>query len=242
MRETRARRAIDQSVSSFVQNGTSDVAALRAQGPLPETAVELCAVARNLKAKDSSVYLGRRATETAIKALDARGELANARVVQFATHGLVAAETKELARSLAEPSLILTPPDKASVLDDGLLTATEVTQLKLDADWVVLSACNTAAPRGKGNAEPLSGLARAFFYAGARALLVSHWYVDSRAATLLTPGAFAQIKLEPTMPRSEAIRRAMLRVMNDDQRPPRWSAAAHPAVWAPFVLVGADRR
>jgi CHAT domain-containing protein len=65
---------------------------------------------------------------------------------------------------------------------DGLLTASEVTELRLNADWIVLSACNTAAGGEKGNAEALSGLARAFFYAGARALLVSHWSVDSYAA------------------------------------------------------------
>ncbi len=61
---------------------------------------------------------------------------------------------------------------RPSVPDDELLTASEVAQLKLDADWVVLSACNTAAG-DKPGAEALSGLARGFFYAGARALLVS---------------------------------------------------------------------
>ncbi|MFT5509378.1 MAG: CHAT domain-containing protein/tetratricopeptide (TPR) repeat protein [Hyphomicrobiaceae bacterium] len=233
-----ASRAVHRSVSSLVREGIGDVAALRAQGPLPGTAIELCSISRTLGASDADVYLGARATEAMVKTLNARGELARTRVLQFATHALVAAETEDLARSLAEPSLMLTPPDKASIHDDGLLTASEVMQLKLDADWVVLSACNTAAPRGKGNAEPLSGLARAFFYAGARALLVSHWYVDSRAATLLTTGAFAQMIADPTVQRSEAMRRAMLRAMKDDQRPQRWIAAAHPSVWAPFVLVG----
>lgn len=233
-----ASRAVHRAVSGLVHNGMGDVAALRAQGPLPGTAIELCAISRILNARDTDVYLGARATEAMIKSLDARGELAHTQVLQFATHGLVAAETEDLARSLAEPSLMLTPPDKASIHDDGLLTASEVMQLKLDADWVVLSACNTAAPRGRGNAEPLSGLARAFFYAGARALLVSHWYVDSRAATLLTTGAFSQLKAEPTIRRSEAVRRAMLIAMKDEQRPSQWTAAAHPSVWAPFVLVG----
>jgi CHAT domain len=110
--------------------------------------------------------------------------------------------------------------------------------LKLDADWVVLSACNTAAGSGAGNAEALSGLARAFFYAGARALLVSHWYVDSRAAVQLTTRAFAELERDPGIGRGEALRRAMLATMYDAGRPRAWTPAAHPAVWAPFVVVG----
>ena len=100
--------------------------------------------------------------------------LADYRVVYFATHGLVAGDVK----GLAEPSLALTLPQPPSDIDNGLLTASEVAQLKLDADWVVLSACNTVAG-DKPGAEAMSGLARAFFYAGARALLVSHWSVAS---------------------------------------------------------------
>ena len=79
--------------------------------------------------------------------------------------------------------------------DDGLVTASEVAQLKLSADWVVLSACNTIAG-DKPGAEALSGLARAFFYAGARALLVSHWAVDSNAATQLTTVTFDYLKVD----------------------------------------------
>jgi len=95
----------------------------------------------------------------------------------FATHGLVAGDLA----NVVEPALMFSPPETATELDDGLLTASEVAQLDLDADWVVMSACNTAAGASK-SAQALSGLARAFFYAGARALLVSHWAVNSRAA------------------------------------------------------------
>ena len=109
-----------------------------------------------------------------------RAPLADYGIVYFATHGLVAGDVK----GLAEPSLALSIPKQPSELDDGLLTASEVAQLKLNADWVVLSACNTIAG-DKPGAEALSGLARSFFYAGARALLVSHWAVDSEAATRL---------------------------------------------------------
>src|SRR5262249_4213985 len=116
--------------------------------------------------------------------------------------------------------------------DDGLLTASEIAQLHLDADWIVLSACNTAAG-DKGDAEAFSGLARAFFYAKARALLVSHWYVNSDAAVKLTTRAFAELSSNPQIGRAEALRRSMVELITKGQ--PR---EAHPANWAPFVLVG----
>jgi CHAT domain-containing protein len=108
-----------------------------------------------------------------------------------------------------------------------------VAQLKLNADWVVLSACNTIAG-DKPGAEALSGLARAFFYAGARALLVSHWAVESNAAAQLTTATFDLLAREPKLGRAEALRRAMLDYMNDASDPRR----AYPAFWAPFVVVG----
>jgi CHAT domain-containing protein len=130
-----------------------------------------------------------------------RMALADYRVVYFATHGLVAGDVA----GLREPSLALTLPKQPTELDDGLLTASEVAQLKLNADWVVLSACNTA---DKPGAEALSGLARAFFYAGARALLVSHGSVDSEAATRLTTSTFAIMKADPKLGRTAALRAA----------------------------------
>ena len=109
-----------------------------------------------------AVSLGERATVSKVKAASGSGELARARVVHFATHGLLAGETAMFAKNKAEPALLLTPPAEASEEDNGLLTASEVAQLSLDADWVVMSACNTAGGAAEG-AEALSGLARAFF-------------------------------------------------------------------------------
>src|ERR1700730_14539812 len=107
---------------------------------------------------------------------------------------------------------------KPNDFDDGLLTASEVAQLKLNADWVVLSACNTAAGEKPG-AEALSGLARAFFYAGGRSLLVSNWEVETRSAVALMVGTFAALAADPKLSHAEALRRAMLDYMNDGSNP-----------------------
>ena len=133
------------SIAPFYRGGLADVAIVRAHVPLPETADELCAVAKSMAAAESNVYLGAKATEQTVKNLSADGTLARARVIHFATHGLLAGETEMLTSSRVETALLLTPPDQATETDDGLLTASEISQLKLDADWVVLSACNTAA-------------------------------------------------------------------------------------------------
>ena len=139
-------------------------------------------------------------------------------------------------RSIGQPERTapVTPPkDDATPAeleeDDGLLTASEVAQLDLDADWVVLSACNTAAGE-TGDAEALSGLARAFFYAKARALLVSHWCVNSNAAVRLTAKTFAELKANPKIGRADALRRSMAELITGGEY-------AHPAMWAPFVPV-----
>ena len=132
----------------------------------------------------------------------------------------------------------MTPPAKgtsdAKMLerDDGFLTASEIAALKLDADWVMLSACNTAGADGQ-TAEALSGMARAFFYAGARALLVSHWEVGSDAAVKLTTRAFAEMNANPQIGRAEAFRVAMRALIEKGS-----AFDAHPSQWAPFVVVG----
>ena len=233
-----AGRLAPDDTARFVRGGLADADKLRRQYPLPETTDELCTVARELGSPESDLYLGAKATEATVMALSASGTLARYQIIHFATHGLLARETEHVAQSVAEPALLLTPPDVATEADDGLLTASEVAKLQLDADWIVLSACNTAGGSDKGDAEALSGLARAFFYAGARALLVSHWYVDSDAAVKLTTRAFAALKADPSIGRAEAMRLAVLALMADQSRPAAWTPAAHPAVWAPFVVVG----
>jgi CHAT domain-containing protein/tetratricopeptide (TPR) repeat protein len=217
------------------RSGLADVSYIRSQDPLPETADELCAVAADVKAEARDILLGTRATEREIKRLSASGELASYRIVHFATHGVLARHPiQDLpARHLHdEPGLILTPPSKATEEDDGYLSASEIAALKLDADLVILSACNTAAG-GATSAEPLSGLARAFIYAHARALMVSHWDVYSHATVKLIRRAIREMAGDPEVGRAEALRRSMLELI--DKGEPH---EADPAFWAPFVLVG----
>lgn len=203
---------------------------VRELSPLVETADEVCSVAGHLGASARDVYLGSKSTEAVVKSMSSSGELRDYRVVHFATHGLLASETEIAAGGPAEPALVLTPPSSASTLDDGLLTAGEILQLKLNADWVILSACNTAGAERAG-ADALSGLTRAFFYAGSRSLLVSHWAVDSHATVSLITGTFESLR-NPGATRAKAFRSSILRMIADG------GEGAHPAYWAPFVLVG----
>jgi CHAT domain-containing protein len=210
------------------RGGLADISHIRQQAPLPETARELCDVARGLGADPDEMRLGARATKHEVKELSAHGELAHYRIIHFATHGALAGQLT----GTNEPGLILTPPNEASAKDDGYLSASDITGLKLDADLVILSACNTAA--GDANsAEALSGLARAFIYAQARALLVSHWAVNSNATVKLITGAMSRLAADKSLGRAEAIRQSMLALI--DKGLPH---EAHPANWAPFIVVG----
>ena len=209
-----------RSPAGFYRDGLADIRAVRELAPLPDTADELRTIGKFLGASPDAINLGKLATETRIKA----AALNDYRIIEFATHALVAGDLS----GLAEPALVLTPPDVPTEADDGLLTASEIATLKLNADWVVLSACNTAAGNAEG-AEALSGLARAFFYAGARTLLVSHWAVYSQAATELTTKTFAMMAATPNLGRAEAFRQSMIALIAEG-RPPSY--------WAPFVVVG----
>jgi CHAT domain-containing protein len=209
--------------------GIADVADIRSWTPLPETVDELCDVAQRLGVDPAThLYLGARATETEIKTLSDNGTLARYRIVHFATHGAISGEISRTS----EPGLLLTPPREASGKDDGYLSTSEIAGLKLDADWVILSACNTASGDAK-DTDALSGLARAFFYAGSRSLLVSHWQVASESTVNLITKVVAELKADPKIGRAEAFRRSELDLIDNGK-----TYEAHPAFWAPFVLVG----
>ncbi len=202
---------------------------------LPDTADEIRSIARALNADPlQDIFLGGEANEDRVKSMD----LSDRKVIVFATHGLVPGDLN----GLSQPALALSSPAVVGGDNDGILTLGEVLGLKLDADWVVLSACNTAAGDGAG-AEAVSGLGRAFFYAGARALLVSNWPVHSQSAKALTTDIFRRQAADTTLPRAEALRHAMIAMIDGGgyagpASPDILFSYAHPIFWAPFTLVG----
>lgn len=217
-------------LSSMFSGSLADVRAVASLDALPETADELAVMARSLGADSARLQLREQATETAVKGMQ---DADRYRVLAFATHGLLAGEI----RGAAEPALVMTPPAEAGPEDDGLLTASEIARLKLNADWVILSACNTAGPGGEPEAEGLSGLAKAFFHAGSRALFVSHWPVVSDATVELTTRMLHEVSANGAE-RAEAHRQAILGMIEKSPEP----AYAHPLFWAPFVVVGEGGR
>jgi CHAT domain-containing protein len=201
---------------------------------LPDTRLELIAMAHALDADPAkALFLGRDANERNVETID----LSRFRIVAFATHGLVPGDLD----GLTQPALALTAPQIAGVEGDGLLTMEKILPLKLDADWVVLSACNTAAGAAAG-AEAASGLGRAFFYAGTRALLVTNWSVHSASARELITDLFRRQSADPQLARAEALRLAMMSMIDGpgfvDSSGTTLFAYAHPLFWAPYSVIG----
>ena len=210
---------------------TADIALLPR---LPDTAEEVIGIAKVSKADlERDVFLGREATENKVKELN----LSKYKVIVFATHGLMAGDLD----GLTEPALAMTSPAVSEEGGDGLLTLGEILALRLDADWIVLSACNTGSADSE-TTEAMSGLARAFFYAGARALLVSNWPVETISAKKLTTDIFRRQADQPGLSRAQAVRRSMVQLLNGpgytDQNGKTLFSFAHPIFWAPFTLVG----
>ena len=189
--------------------------------PLPGSAEELRSVARYFGPDHARLLIGANASEAILRSSDLRPYS----VMLFATHGLVGGQME----GLDEPALLLSPPDTDSG-NDGLLTASEVAQMRIGADWVILSACNTAAG-SSAQAQTYSGLAQAFRYAGAGALLVSHWPVRDDAGTFITVETVKANRRGAY--RGVALQRAMLKLIRSGK-----PDAVQPYVWAPFILVG----
>jgi CHAT domain-containing protein len=211
-------RPFDAPAQRVLRGGALDAASLRSLPSLPGAARELEAIRTALRPKASVMLIGKDATETRLMATD----LSRYRVVAFATHGLIGNGV------LGEPALVLTPPVTATARDDGLLTASEASTLRLDAEWVVLSGCDSAGAEAEA-APVYSGLARAFFQAGGRSLLVSMWRVRDDIAARLTVATLAGSR---TMSKPQALRQAELALLAD-----RSAGAANPALWAPFTLL-----
>jgi CHAT domain-containing protein len=211
-----------------------DSASLEMLPRLPDTALELDSIARALDVDPQmALFLGKAANEQAVKDMD----LSSIKLLVFATHGLVPGELD----GLTQPALALSSPRITGLTGDGLLTTSDILGLKLDADWVVLSACNTGAGAGAG-AEAASGLGRAFFYAGTRALLVTNWSVHSQSARELMSDLFRRQGQNESLSRGEALRQAMMALVDGDGFKGEDGATvfsyAHPLFWAPYTLIG----
>lgn len=213
-----ARRPASGQIA--VRGGRVEVGGLSALPPLPGAAVELREMGAAFGVGNAVLLAAAEATKAQLMALP----LERFRVIAFATHGLAPSESGRAG----EAALVLS----SEGAEPALLTASEIAQWKLNADWVILSACNSAAGAEPG-APQLSGLASAFVRAGARNLLVSSWPVRDDAATRLTVTTLRESAAGQS--RSEALRRAMMELAADPAVP----GASHPAVWAAFSLVGA---
>lgn len=202
---------------------------------LPDTAEEITSIAVATGADlERDVFLGENASEDQVKTMN----LSDRRIISFATHALLPWDLD----GLDQPALALSSPAITGENEDGLLTMGEIMKLKLNADWVVLSACNTGAAEGAG-AEAVSGLGRAFFYAGARALLVSMWSVETTSAKNLVTGIFQSHRDDQMLSRAQALRKSALELIDRGNLTDRVTGKiaasyAHPFFWAPFVIVG----
>jgi CHAT domain-containing protein len=228
-------RGIRVTDSGSLDSSTITTSQLDLLNRLPDTAQEINEMAQTMEADlDRDVILGRQASEQRVKTMN----LSDRRVIAFATHALLPGDLD----GLDQPALALSSPSVTGEDGDGLLTAGEILKLNLNADWVVLSACNTGAAGGAG-AEAVSGLGRAFFYAGTRAILVSMWPVETTSARELTTGLFRYQKKDQRLSRARAFRKSMIDLiegpgLKDDATDKIIASYAHPLFWAPFIIVG----
>ena len=208
--------------SALVRDAAPDLSGAVFPG-LPGTQTEADAVRKQLDAPDSSVVSGEDATRAHLLALDADAKLATFRYLLFATHAVLPGEIS----GVAQPAIVLAHPERG----DGLLTMADVFGLSLDADFVALSACNTGVAADDASGEGVSGLTRAFLFAGTPAISVTLWQVDDAAAPRLTPPFFAGMNagLSP----AEALRRAKRAMLAAPQ-----ARFRHPYAWAPSVVFG----
>jgi CHAT domain-containing protein len=217
-----------QAARSFPGAACNDSAQLFAGlPPLPSAARELEAARQLLGAGANDRLLGPAFTAEAVR----RAPLRDYKVLHFATHALLPSEIA----CQPEPAIIASTPPGAPDAAPALLTTSAIVNLDLDADLVILSACNSGGPSGTTAGESLSGLARAFFYAGARSLLVTHWAVDDRMAAYIVAKTLAEMRGGKGP--AAALRAAQLSIL-DDAGKGLPAEAAHPFFWAPFAVIG----
>ena len=205
----------------FTRGGNIDLKYLKMFPELPETADELKRISKKFD-QNSKLYLRDDFNENNINSIN----FDNYKVVSFASHALVVGEID----GLSEPSIVLSLPKKITDNDDGLLTASEIINLNINSDLVILSACNTASSDGNANSEALSGLANSFFYSGAKSLIVTHWSVISKTSVDLMVDTFDFLK-ESEGDLSAALMKSKIKMLKNPD-------TNHPIYWAPYTLVG----
>ena len=213
---------VDEIIGLFRNSNIADKQMLSKLTELPETSEELINISQNFKNNNRKLLLRDDATETNIKTMDLR----NYDIISFATHG-IPANNHNL---FDEPGLVLTLPQNPNVLDDGYLTPTEISKLDLNAEIVILSACNTSSGSRNDN-QILSGLAQAFLYAGAKSIVVSNWPVESRS-TVIFMNNFMDNLLKNEGEPAEAFRNAQLYLREN------FPEYDHPAYWGAFSYYG----
>ena len=208
-----------------------DSAELLAHLPkLPSALKELAVASKLLGAGPGDELLGPAFTAPAVE----RTNLSDVRVLHFATHAILPSELK----CQTEPAIVASAPPGAKDASGALLTASDLAQIKLDADVVILSACNSGGPDGKtGGGESLSTLARSFFYGGARSLLITHWEVSDQAATFIVADTLRRTRAEPNIGIANALRNTQVGIL-DRVGTAMPAEFAHPFFWAPFALIG----
>ncbi len=221
-----------QAAASFPAATCKDSAALFANLQLlPGATAELALARRLLGGSAEDALLGQAFTSRAVQ--DAH--LSDYQVLHFATHAIL---QTDLACQ-AEPALVTSAPRNAPDAQGALLTASEVAGMKLDANVVLLSACNSGGPGGSAPGESLSGLARSFFYAGARSLLVTHWDVNDRVTSILVAATLSYARQHPSSGMAAALADAQRRLL--DKARTDLPELAHPYYWAPLALIGEGR-
>ncbi len=228
------------AASAYVTRSGINARQIKGLPRLEYSAHEVRLVADVMGARPDDVLMQMTATEGRIHALDEQGDLARRTIILLATHGLIAGD---FGGMLVEPALAFTPPvmpDGATVpaRNDGLLTASEVAAMTLTARLVILSACNTSAG-GAAGADGLSGLARAFLFAGADSLMVTHFVVRDDAGPRVSVSLARQLMDDPAISPADALRRAMIELAANTSRDDAGLSFAHPAVWAPFAMIEA---
>jgi CHAT domain-containing protein len=219
-----------QAERSFPGATCAESAQLLAGLPqLPGARRELDAARGLLGAGPNDELLGAAFTVPSVEA----AKLKNVRILHFAAHALLPAEL----RCQSEPAIITSTPPGAVDASGALLTASDVTGLDLDAELVILSACNSGGPGGGVAGESLSGLARAFFFAGARALLVTHWSVNDQIAAYLVADSLRRLHETPAAGIAGALRDAELGLLAQAGHGLP-AEVAHPFFWAPFAVIG----